>query len=84
MSKVAVWISLIFTLLAPPCFGAARDAEWKKVDEAVQKGLPKSAIEALEPIIQAALKDVKPGAPATLPANQNAAMKPLQFKKPKP
>ena len=30
---------------------------WKKVDEAVQKGLPKSAIEALGPIEQAALAE---------------------------
>jgi hypothetical protein len=35
-------------------------------------------------VVQTALKDVKPGVPATLPANQNAAMKPLQFKKPTP
>jgi hypothetical protein len=35
----------------------SREADWKKVDEAVQKGLPKTAIEALQPIIQSALKD---------------------------
>ena len=34
-----------------------RDAQWKKVDEAMQKGLPKTAIDDLEPIIAAALKD---------------------------
>ena len=34
-----------------------RDAEWKKVEEAIQKGLPKTAITNLEPIIQGALKD---------------------------
>src|SRR5215468_351854 len=36
---------------------ATREAEWKKVDDAIRKGLPKTAIEALEPIIAAALKD---------------------------
>src|SRR5713226_924452 len=36
---------------------ASRDAQWKKVDEAINKGLPKTAIEALEPIIQGALQD---------------------------
>ena len=35
----------------------SREALWKKVDEAVSKGLPKTAIEALQPIIDSALKD---------------------------
>ena len=34
-----------------------RDSMWKKVDEAVQKGLPKSAIEALAPIVESALAE---------------------------
>jgi len=34
-----------------------REDQWKKVQEAVNKGLPKTAIEHLEPIIQGALKD---------------------------
>ena len=34
-----------------------RDSMWKKVDEAVQKGLPKSAIEALGPIEHDAFGD---------------------------
>jgi hypothetical protein len=34
-----------------------RDGRWKKVEEAKQKGLPKTAIEALEPIITGALDD---------------------------
>src|SRR6266566_6082153 len=38
-------------------FAASRDAQWKEVEEAVAKGLPKSAIEKLDPIIQGALKD---------------------------
>ena len=36
---------------------ATRDAEWKQVDDAIQKGLPKTAIEALQPIILEALKE---------------------------
>ena len=35
----------------------SREALWKKVDDAVSKGLPKTAIEALQPIIDGALKD---------------------------
>ena len=34
-----------------------REGDWKKVEEAMQKGLPKTAIEAIEPIIQGALAD---------------------------
>jgi hypothetical protein len=36
---------------------APRDAEWKKVEDATQKGLPKTAIEVLDPIIRDALRD---------------------------
>ena len=34
-----------------------RDAQWKKVDEAVNKGLPKTAIAHLQPIIDQAIKE---------------------------
>ncbi len=34
-----------------------READWKKVEEATQKGLPKTAIEALQPILAGAIKD---------------------------
>ncbi len=36
---------------------ASRDAQWKAVEDAIKKGLPKTAITNLEPIIQGALKD---------------------------
>ncbi len=36
---------------------SSRDTMWKKVDDAVKKGLPKSAIEAIGPIIDAALAE---------------------------
>ncbi len=38
-------------ILATSLVAGPRDAQWKKVEEANQKGLPKTAIEALEPII---------------------------------
>src|SRR5271165_740245 len=38
-------------------FGGARDAQWKRVEEAINQGLPKTAITNLEPIITAALKE---------------------------
>jgi uncharacterized protein YfaS (alpha-2-macroglobulin family) len=33
------------------------DPQWKQVDEAVNKGLPKTAIERLDPVIQGAMKE---------------------------
>ena len=50
----AVLFMVSFTANA---WGGPRDAQWKKVDEAVAKGLPQSAIQLLDPIIQAAMKD---------------------------
>ena len=47
----------LLLLMSLRLFGAGRDAQWKKVDDAIQKGLPKTAITNLEPIIQAALHD---------------------------
>ena len=41
-----------FSLSAAP-----RDEAWRAVNDAVQKGLPKTAITNLEPIIAGALKD---------------------------
>ena len=48
----ALFTASILSLMAGP-----RDAQWKQVDEAVQKGLPRSAVQALAPIIQGALAD---------------------------
>jgi Bacterial Alpha-2-macroglobulin MG10 domain/Alpha-2-macroglobulin family/MG2 domain len=47
----------VVVLLAAPTVPVDRAAQWKKVDEAVNKGLPKTAIQELEPIIAQALKD---------------------------
>jgi hypothetical protein len=40
-----------------PLQASPRDGQWKLVEAAIQKGLPKTAITNLEPIIQGALKD---------------------------
>jgi uncharacterized protein YfaS (alpha-2-macroglobulin family) len=37
----------------------SRDDQWKKVEDAIKKGLPKTAIEHLNPIIEQAMKDKK-------------------------
>ena len=39
------------------CWAETRESHWKQVDEAIQKGLPKTAIEHLDPIIAGAIKD---------------------------
>ena len=51
------FVALSLLAMAGPLHAATREAEWKKVDEASQRGLPQSAIDALEPIINGALKD---------------------------
>jgi uncharacterized protein YfaS (alpha-2-macroglobulin family) len=53
---------LLFGVLALLSFASGvlagpRDAQWKKADDAVNKGLPKTAIEELEPIIAGAMAD---------------------------
>ena len=55
--------SVVLTIVAVGLCGllaaaaGVRQQQWKKVDEAMNKGLPKTAIEALGPIIDSALKD---------------------------
>lgn len=44
-------------LLALPAWAGSRDEQWKKVEEAMSTGLPKTAVEALEPIIAGAMQD---------------------------
>jgi hypothetical protein len=50
----ALVISLGFAAMLP---AAPRDAAWKLVDDAAAQGLPKTAIERLDPIISAALAE---------------------------
>jgi uncharacterized protein YfaS (alpha-2-macroglobulin family) len=48
---------IVAALIAVAAAPGVRDELWKKVDEAQKKGLPKSAIEELNPIIEQCLKD---------------------------
>src|SRR5215510_12387845 len=52
--RFLVWVIIFMSLSV---FAAPRDAEWKKVDDAMKQGLPQTAVTNLEPIIQGALKD---------------------------
>ncbi len=48
---------LAFSLLTISVLAAPRDELWKEVMDATKKGLPKTAIEKLQPIIDGAIKD---------------------------
>ena len=52
---MAVGVAIMVTtdIVAQP----PRPQQWKKVEEAISKGLPKTAIQELEPIIASALRD---------------------------
>ncbi len=50
-------VIVLVSIAADPPKPPSREAQWKKVDEAINKGLPKTAIKELEPIIESALKD---------------------------
>ena len=48
---------LTSSLMPQPAVAGPRDAEWKKVQEAMDKGRPQTAIERLEPILEAAKEE---------------------------
>jgi uncharacterized protein YfaS (alpha-2-macroglobulin family) len=50
-------IVLAFVLVTTAIFAGPRDAQWQEVTDAINQGLPKTAIERLEPIISAALAE---------------------------
>ena len=50
-------IGVAVLMAASPTVAPDRAGQWKKVDEAVNKGLPKTAIQELDPIIASAMKD---------------------------
>lgn len=50
-------IGVTVLIAAGPAVPPDRAGQWKKVDEAVNKGLPKTAIQELDPIIASAIKD---------------------------
>src|SRR5437899_2992998 len=52
LACVAVGVAVMVTAAQPP-----RSEQWKKVDDAEKKGLPKTAIKEIDPIIESALKD---------------------------
>ena len=54
---VSVLVICSLLISTAPASAGPRDAQWKKVEEAVNQGLPKTAITNLEPIIEAAIKD---------------------------
>lgn len=54
MNRILLTCSLVLVMHLN---GASRDAAWKAVDEAVQQGLPRTAIERLEPILEQAIAD---------------------------
>jgi uncharacterized protein YfaS (alpha-2-macroglobulin family) len=58
LSRRPFVIALVSLLAAITLVAAGpRDVQWKEVEEAVKKGLPKTAIEKLDPIIAQALAD---------------------------
>src|SRR3974377_534665 len=58
MSRTLLVAALLaMNTFAPSTIAGPRDAQWKQVGGATAKGLPRTAITNLEPIIQGALKD---------------------------
>ena len=59
MRTLSTTLLLAAVLTAPQVSPAADkwEAQWKKVDEAVGKGLPKTAVEALQPIFDGAIAE---------------------------
>jgi uncharacterized protein YfaS (alpha-2-macroglobulin family) len=56
--RFAVLVSVVLLFLSPLLAVAeTRDELWKQVDDAMSKGLPKTAVEKLEPIIRAAIDE---------------------------
>ncbi|MFY7877749.1 MAG: hypothetical protein ACOVQM_19995, partial [Pirellula sp.] len=62
-SRMGMFTILAVLLLSPRASFAQqssptqRDIMWKQVNEAIEQGLPKTAIERLAPIIESALQD---------------------------
>lgn len=57
-TAVKLFLALLLVMLTPGMHAASpREAAWKKVEEAVQQGLPQTALAALEPILREALAE---------------------------
>ena len=57
LSLLLVAAGVAIVLSARTAAQPPREEQWKKVNEAVNKGLPKTAIDHLNPIIESAIKD---------------------------
>lgn len=57
VSLVCVAAGVVLMVAANSAAQPPRSAQWKKVDEAMNKGLPKTAIKELEPIIASAMRE---------------------------
>ena len=57
MRRTLPALTVLLLLAAAAMAQKPREAQWKQVDEAVNKGLPKTAIENLAPIIEGAIRD---------------------------
>lgn len=55
--KTLLLAGAVAFVISPSTRAASRDALWKAVDDAVSKGLPRTAITNLDLIIPGALKD---------------------------
>src|ERR1041384_652395 len=55
LSWAPCFVLLFF--MTPLLLAGPRDVQWKKVQDAINQGLPKTAITNLEPIIQGSLRD---------------------------
>ena len=54
---VGLGFFLLIAGMANLTLAATREAEWKAVEEAVRKGLPKTAIKHLQTVLEGALQD---------------------------
>lgn len=55
--KRIIHLALCFCFVSGLALAGPRDAQWKEVEEAQKKGLPKTAVEKLDPLITGAMKD---------------------------
>ncbi len=56
-STLVAGLIAVVSIAADPPAPTPRAAQWKKVDDAINKGLPQTAIKELDPIIESALKE---------------------------
>lgn len=61
MQRTILLLVLVATALGATLAATRKEADWKKVEQAMSKGLPQTAIRALEPIIQRALQEKEYG-----------------------